>query len=228
MTNRLFVALPLPADVLRRACILHGVLAQVDGGRMVRWVRPEGLHITVAFVGNVEDTLTERVSQAVAEAAAASRATACTLAFGPITVIPTQERPQVVWIAIDDVDGGAARLAADTRLSLRAQGIAIADAAFRPHVTLGRVRHGAGAFTVRSLGDNPQTAAGALPRHVGVSEGDSQPTWQPDRIEVWVSTLGAGGSRYEVVSSHRFGEHAGRARTISDVRTTKSSRPRGE
>ena len=197
MTNRLFVALPLPADVLRRACILHGVLAQADGGRMVRWVRPEGLHITVAFVGNVEDTLTERVSQAVAEAAAASRATACTLAFGPISFIPTQERPQVVWIAIDDVDGGAARLAAATRHALRAQGIAIADAPFRPHVTLGRVRHG----------------AGALPRQPGVFEGVSEPTWQPDRIEVWVSTPGAGGSRYEVVSSHRFGEHAGRART---------------
>jgi 2'-5' RNA ligase len=50
---RLFVAMPLTQDALARAQATIAALRTADTGGDIRWVRPEGLHITLAHVSQL-------------------------------------------------------------------------------------------------------------------------------------------------------------------------------
>src|SRR6058998_3373918 len=82
---RIFVALNLPAPVR-------------DVGLPVKWVRGEGLHLTLKFLGDVADEREAELAAALARAAAGARN--LTLALGGFGVFPDFRRPRVVWVGI--------------------------------------------------------------------------------------------------------------------------------
>ena len=62
-----------------------------------RWVRPEGLHITLKFLGNVKD----EKRGAIEGALNTMRSPGFTLSLHNIGVFPTPKHPRVLWIGID-------------------------------------------------------------------------------------------------------------------------------
>ncbi|MFQ5663495.1 MAG: RNA 2',3'-cyclic phosphodiesterase [Terriglobia bacterium] len=131
---RLFVALDLTQGV--RAA-LQDLLAQLQpAGADVRWVGPEGMHLTLKFIGEVP-----------AEKLPAIRA-----ALGPVTsrrpvdlevrglgYFPNERRPRVCWVGVEASEN-LADLAVQVESALEPLGVKRESRAYVPHLTLGRFK----------------------------------------------------------------------------------------
>src|SRR3989442_3613750 len=94
---RLFVALNLP-DQVRRA--LWDAAAPVrDLGLPVRWVSPEGIHLTLKFLGDVADEQEPELRAALTRAAGGGRP--LPVAVRGFGVFPDYVRPRVIWAGLD-------------------------------------------------------------------------------------------------------------------------------
>ncbi len=137
---RSFVAFTIPAEV--KAMI--GELAQTMRGRpgseALRFVRPEIVHLTVRFFGDLDRKQVEKARHAVQNLDRAWSPPA--ISIGAIGAFPTPRRPQVLWLGIEDPGGGLAELAAVTDRAIRLAGFGQADKPFVGHMTLARVARG--------------------------------------------------------------------------------------
>ena len=134
---RCFVAVLL-CEELRR-----NIAAVQDGFKRVapdlKWVAIENLHVTLKFLGNVEETQVETVYAAVRRAARGSAPFEITVARGG--AFPDPRRPRIVWVGMDAGAAQLVRLAGHTESELAAAGFPIEDREFKPHVTIGRARN---------------------------------------------------------------------------------------
>ena len=111
--RRLFVGVPLPDSVRdevgRLVERVRASAAEEAGGdgREVRWVRIEGLHLTLRFLGPTLDERRPAVEAAIRTAAARARPFPIRIAGGG--AFPSPARPRVLWLG---VTGGAEQLAA--------------------------------------------------------------------------------------------------------------------
>jgi 2'-5' RNA ligase len=135
---RAFLAVEVEAPIHAALVDLKRELA--GSGAAVRWVRDEGLHATVKFLGGVPQATLLEVRAALRGAVgAAPRMTAVVRGLG---VFPTPKRPRVVWVGLECRP--LAALAAAVDVALAPLGFAVETRPFQPHITLGRVtgRHG--------------------------------------------------------------------------------------
>jgi RNA 2',3'-cyclic 3'-phosphodiesterase len=132
---RAFLALPLDAAALDRVAETVGTLKPGIAG--IRWVRPEGLHLTLRFLGPSSPGALARMEPALRSAAAACPATVARLSG--LGVFPERGSPRVLWLgcALDHevlvLQEACERAAIDA-------GFAPEGRAFRAHLTLGRWR----------------------------------------------------------------------------------------
>ena len=137
VTVRCFAALPIPAG--SREALERAIAPFRELGWPVRWVRAEGVHVTLKFFGDVPqeraDAIAESLEFAVAGIAPLS------LALTGFGIFPTPERARVLWAGIDALP--ALELLQD-RIETRSDelGFPGEGGVFRPHVTIGRVREG--------------------------------------------------------------------------------------
>lgn len=141
---RLFIALPLPPDIAASAAAL---LPQLPG---LRPVKPDLLHLTLAFIGRVPDEQLDRVIAATREAATIQKPFAATLATSGR--FPLTGRPHVVWLGLTDGAAESERLAAAVRAALARHAIPFDGKPFRPHVTLARVKDDVDGPEARNIG----------------------------------------------------------------------------
>ncbi|MCI0347662.1 MAG: RNA 2',3'-cyclic phosphodiesterase [Chloroflexi bacterium] len=191
---RLFVAVPLPAETCAtiEAVVdrVRGRLAAADadaaargaqpGGR-VRWVRMDGLHVTLRFLGGTAEDHVAALSRAVD--AAAAGAAAFEVVMDGAGAFPNPSRPRSLWLAI--VTGGEGFTDVARRLddALAADGWPRDDRPFRPHLTLART-------------DGVRAAPLAAHELAGAAAGlDAR--FSADRIVLFRSHLGGGPARYE-------------------------------
>ena len=141
---RLFVALDIPEDV--RAAIAATVAKLSSACRNARWVRIEGAHITLKFIGEVP---TEKVEQIKTALASVRMPDPMQIKFRGVGFFPNERRPRVFWAGIE---GGAElnALAAAVDATLAPIGIARETREFSPHVTLARFESPAGLDGLRA------------------------------------------------------------------------------
>jgi 2'-5' RNA ligase len=138
---RLFVAIDLSedqrAEAARAADVLQCALENARAPRAIRWVAHAALHLTVRFIGEVDD---EHGGRIVAALAWPLEIAPFQLAFERVGTFPGSGLPRVVWVGVGDGQFGvsAAHDGIDTRLT--ALGVPSEARKFRPHLTLGRVR----------------------------------------------------------------------------------------
>jgi RNA 2',3'-cyclic 3'-phosphodiesterase len=134
---RIFIALDIPADIRAR------MLEYAERARRLapeaRWARPEGLHVTLKFIGEVSDAKVQETKSALTAVKAAPFA----VTFENVGFFPSPKSPRVFWIG---VEGGPAlrELAAAIDLATHQLGIAKEEREFNPHVTLGHTGSGPG------------------------------------------------------------------------------------
>lgn len=135
---RLFVAVPLPPEAQAAAAESLDHLRAQEWP--VRWVREDGLHITLKFFGEVMperyDTIAEMVGFAAEEMGP------MTLTIAGADVFPSLARPRVIRLDLSG-DSAALELLQD-RLESKGLGIGFPPEGrpFHPHITLGRVKEG--------------------------------------------------------------------------------------
>jgi 2'-5' RNA ligase len=165
------------------------------GRSVVRWVRPEGIHLTLKFLGEVESGKIEGISQAIR--AAAQRHGAFRVQIAGMGCFPSPQRPRVVWVGVNEQAGALAALQGDVERALSALGFAREDRPFSPHLTLGRLRREASpvdAARVGALiaGQPPETLGEVQVREVILFRSDLRPTG-PIYTALAVAELGASG-----------------------------------
>lgn len=139
MSQRLFVGLVLPADV--RASL-------DDASRLIRlndstwasekWVPASNLHVTLAFLGQIEDQTTQNLVEALGESII--RCQPAELAAPHVSAVPGTHRCRMIWAGFEDRAGNAETLANAVRTAAVSLGIDVDDKPFRAHVTLCRAR----------------------------------------------------------------------------------------
>ena len=147
---RAFIAVELPPptrDLL--AGVVRQLADRVDGG--VRWTRPESLHLTLRFLGDVDVESVPALSEAVSRCAAASRP--FEVALGGIGGFQRLRAMRVIWMPVVGGLGPLTELYRSLEGELESLGFARERRQFRPHVTLGRVREGAPMPQRRAVAD---------------------------------------------------------------------------
>jgi 2'-5' RNA ligase len=103
----------------------------------VRWTRPESVHLTLQFLGDIPPTATDQIASAIQ--AAASQTHPLALSLGNTGAFPNLNRPRVIWIGLEGDIDPLRVLAASISDHLKPLGIK-PDKPFQPHITLGRIR----------------------------------------------------------------------------------------
>jgi 2'-5' RNA ligase len=136
-TIRTFIAIPLPHPLLEKLVALQRQLEKQIPPRSVRWVRAEGIHLTLKFLG---DTLTEKVPDIKqALTAVARHAPPCAFTVEGLGCFPNPRRPRVVWVGVQEPTGWLEVLQDAIEEAMTHFGYSPERRGFTPHLTLGRV-----------------------------------------------------------------------------------------
>lgn len=134
---RIFVAVFPPAESQALAAGLIDTLRRPADG--VSWVKPDNLHYTFRFLGELGEDGARRVGEAVFEAAAAVPAFEAVL--GAPGAFPSARAARVLWLGLSAGEEPFRALARRLEKTLARRGFAPEGHPFAPHLTLGRVRN---------------------------------------------------------------------------------------
>jgi 2'-5' RNA ligase len=182
---RLFFAVPLPAEAREKVGeLIDEVQGSVgDGTARIRWVRVEGLHLTLRFLGPTPEDRRPPLEAAADAIARSLAAFDVRLAGGG--AFPSLARPRSLWVGVDEGADRLGALADQLTAAAGECGLVLDTRPFAPHLTVGRtdgVRLGPAAANMLAA------AAEALDVHFRV-----------DRFALFRSILGGGPARYEAL-----------------------------
>ncbi len=138
MKYRLFCALELPPELLAQLTEVQAAFKAATPRGSVRWARPQGIHITLKFYGDVAAERVPDLEAGLKRAAAAAGPIALTVQG--LGVFPNPIQPQVIWAGLLGDVAPITQLAAQVEAEGVALGFAAEKRPFKPHLTLGRVR----------------------------------------------------------------------------------------
>ena len=187
---RAFVALDIPEQV--RAAIGALITKLRPECRDAKWVRIEGVHLTLKFIGEVEP---EKIEPIKASLAQVHFPHSMELKFRNVGFFPNERRPRVFWAGIE-AGPELGVLAAAVETALEPLGIAKEQRAFSPHLTLARLEtlHGAGANASLDRLREAISLAGPLEFGGGIT----------NEFHLYQSVLKPGGAEYTRLATFRF------------------------
>ena len=134
---RTFVAVELDADCRRALLKAVERLKPLAGG--VRWVEPEAMHLTLKFIGEVDELAIPGAIEAMLPAAEAAEP--FDMHVAGVSGFPPSGKPRVIHVAVEEPTGRLAALQAAIESALALElGVAPEQRRWTPHVTLGRVK----------------------------------------------------------------------------------------
>lgn len=171
---RTFIAIEIPDDVKAKMREVQDVLKK--SGADVGWVRPEGVHLTLKFLGNIDAGRAEEIGTAVS--AALSGTGTFELVVGGIGVFPNGRSPRVVWLGLSGGLDALAALYEKVEAACETLGFKRESRPFRPHLTLGRVKSPRGRERLmRSVAQLEKVEAGGFTAGaVSVMKSELRPT----------------------------------------------------
>ena len=123
----------------------------------LRLVRPEGVHLTLKFFGDIDSQQVATVMEAMSSVAA--RHASFSLRLGAPGVFPNANRARVLWVGVEGNLQPLRRLQGGVEEALGAAGFPPEKQPFNPHLTIGRMHHRASRLDRRRATD----ALAALP-----------------------------------------------------------------
>ncbi len=135
---RAFIAIGIPAEIRDRLGALSAELRGREPG--VSWVKPEAMHLTLRFLGEIADRQVEEISAALGRVTAGLAPFAVRLAG--VGVFPGITAPRVLFAGVDLGKDDLVNLAGAVEGAVRQAGCQAERKPFHPHVTVGRVRQG--------------------------------------------------------------------------------------
>jgi 2'-5' RNA ligase len=189
---RTFIGVDVGQDIRDRAVTLQETLARSSND--VKWVEPENLHITLLFLGEVDDREVPAVCRAVSTQL--EDQPAFSLTVEGVGSFPNARRPRILWIGVGDGTQELCKIHDLLEPPLLALGCyRREERKYTPHLTLGRVKSERPADR---LSEAIAKQSGWHGGQTGVKE-----------IQVMSSTLGPKGPEYAVLSRARLAASSG-------------------
>ncbi|MBP88544.1 MAG: RNA 2',3'-cyclic phosphodiesterase [Planctomycetaceae bacterium] len=135
---RTFIAVAVSQDVRDRAEILLNRLSRSEIN--ASWTKPENMHVTLKFLGDIDETLIPDLCRHVATTAESHAP--FQLTFTAAGAFPSIDRPRAVWMGPGEGADEITKLQADLEENLLDLRIPRERRRFKPHLTLGRIREG--------------------------------------------------------------------------------------
>jgi len=178
---RTFIALDLSPEIKARLAGFIGRLAPL--GRGVKWVSQESMHLTLKFLGEIDETRAAQVKDILRSVAGQSEA--LPLRFqGTGAFPPGSSCPRVLWVGIE-APPGLALLQEKVEDGCQAIGFARETRPFHAHLTLGRVNFsGSLAALLNEFNRNPSESFGEM---------------TAQRLTFFLSRLKPAGAEYSVL-----------------------------
>lgn len=185
---RTFIGVQIDDAIRETIAALQGTLA--GSGAEVKWVEPHNLHVTLLFLGEVDERELYAISKIVSTAA--RREPPFRLGVSGVGAFPNLRRPKTVWAGLTEGAEALRRLHAAMEpplLELRCY--RKEDRGYNPHLTLGRTK-----------GEGDSTALAAeLPKHKDWVGGETP----VDEVVIFSSELRRGGPEYAVLARSKLG-----------------------
>ena len=185
---RMFCAFELPGALRTRINDHAKRVREAVPDAAASWSRPENIHLTMKFFGNVNQAKVPVISDAAARVV--KEFSPLQLQVGKTGVFPRPSRPQVLWIGIDDPSGALLKLQQQLEAEFAREGFPKEDRAFRPHLTIARIR-------------KPHNAARLAQTHLEMNFSAVELTLS--ELILFRSELSSKGSKYTAVSRHSLG-----------------------
>lgn len=183
---RLFIASGFPAPFLERVNEIQA-FAKARLGRAVKWVEPENIHLTYAFLGSWSEDRVPAIERSLASAAGPFKKPGVSLAG--LGAFPTLERPRVLWLGLKERETGTLdALALKLYEALLAEGF-ILEHKFSAHITIGRVK----AKLPRTALEEVRAKAAETAGECAISS-----------VELMESALSASGPEYRTLASREL------------------------
>ena len=181
--TRTFIAVDIGDGIRKQAIALQKQLARTAAG--VNWSEPGGMHVTLLFLGEVDDREVVQVCRAVKEVA--GREPPFGLCVSGVGAFPNARRPKVVWGGITEGADVLQRLYAALEEKMLALGCYRSeDRAYTPHLTLGRVTSDEDSFAL----------ATEIPKLSGWEGGQAAVS----EVRVYTSEMRRDGPEYTVIA----------------------------
>ncbi len=158
----------------------------------VRSVRPEGVHLTLKFLGDIDPTLVDCILAALERACLGTGP--LNLALSGVGAFPSLANPRVLWVGLK----GDLELLRELQRRINqavsvACGLPLEERQFSPHLTLGRLRD--------SVSSEERRKVGEAATEVGL---DADVSWEVEETNLIRSTLSPSGATYEVLGSRKL------------------------
>jgi RNA 2',3'-cyclic 3'-phosphodiesterase len=185
---RTFIAVDLAAGVKDRLTRLQETLGGEGAG--VKWTRPENLHLTLLFLGEVEQLDVVEICRVVQ--ARSRKHPAFSLEFEGLGSFPNARRPKILWAGVTDGVDELRALHADLEQGLLDLGCyRREDREYTPHLTLGRLNQA----------ERAEEWGPIMARHAGWRGGISP----VDEVLVMASEMRREGPEYSVMGRAPLG-----------------------
>lgn len=133
---RCFISIAIPEDIKKGMSAIQDRLRK--SGADVSWTKPDGMHLTLKFLGEIEEKRVAKIETALNIACAGINS--FSLDLSGIGVFPDIRRPRVVWIGLNENGNSLTKMQRGIENQLEEIGFPIEKRRFTPHITLGRVR----------------------------------------------------------------------------------------
>jgi 2'-5' RNA ligase len=186
--KRLFIAIDISEEARVAASAYINRLKNEWPDCRISWIKPENLHLTLKFLGDVEERRIIEIADAVRKATAG--ALNFQLEVSGTAVFPSARKPKVLWLGFKEESGNLERLTERLEEKCEEIGFPIDERKFSPHLTIGRVR-------------DPRSARLLAGSHVK-NEFDSV-RFNVNQVVLYESKLDPNGSIYTPLSSAPLG-----------------------
>ena len=147
---RSFIAIELPEEV-KSGLLQFQAKLKLAGHSFVKWVSPEGIHLTLKFLGNISP---QKVSEIIGVMEEASQEfSSFQLKIGESGAFPNLRRPRVLWVGIGGEVDKVVALQQRVDVGLVPLGFSQETRPFTPHLTLARLREGSSPQGQRDFGE---------------------------------------------------------------------------
>ncbi len=136
MNVRLFVAVEITEEIRKKLTEFQDELKEVDAD--VGWVAPENLHITLKFIGSVDEEKIETVTSIIKDSLAHIKP--FDLDYTGVGILPTEKNPRVIFADVRDMGGILAKIHERLNNQFMALGVEHEDRKFTAHLTVGRIK----------------------------------------------------------------------------------------
>ncbi|MBI2846948.1 MAG: RNA 2',3'-cyclic phosphodiesterase [Chloroflexi bacterium] len=147
---RAFIAVELPKEIRAALARLQEGL-KAEGFSFVKWVDPEGVHLTLKFLGNIEEGKTSRIVEAISSAV--EGVGPFRLGLSDLGGFPSLHQPRVIWAGLNGDLETLLNLHRRVEIAMATLGFPKEGRPFTGHLTLGRVRENASPSERRKLGE---------------------------------------------------------------------------